>query len=168
MRPWPATTERIPFVHVEAGLRSGDLGAPFPEEANRSLVARLADLHFAPTEAARANLLREGIADERIAVVGNPVIDALRWIAGRSAPLPVAPPARRFLLMTSHRRESHGLPLAGACRAVRSLVERDDELGAIVPVHPNPSVRVVVERELGGGRSGPADRAGRLPGSSWP
>jgi UDP-N-acetylglucosamine 2-epimerase (non-hydrolysing) len=141
---------RVPFAHVEAGLRSGRLSEPFPEEANRALTARLADLHFAPTLASRENLLREGIPDGQIRVVGNTVIDALRWIESRSAPLPVPLPTDRMILMTSHRRENQGAPLSRACQAVRTLLRRDPGLCLVFPVHPSPAVREVVDRELGG------------------
>ena len=140
---------KVPFAHVEAGLRSGDLGAPFPEEANRCLVARLADLHFAPTASARDNLLVEGIDPARIQVVGNTVIDALRLIPRRSPPDWIGP-ADRLLLMTAHRRENQGKALADACRAVRTLTRRDPGLRVVFPVHPNPIVRAIVDRELGG------------------
>ena len=140
---------RVPFAHVEAGLRSGDLDAPFPEEANRILVARLADLHFAPTASAKVNLLREGIDPAHIHVVGNTVIDALRLIPRRSPPEWLGP-ADRLLLMTAHRRENQGSPLADACRAVRALARRDPELRVVFPVHPSPTVRAIVARELGG------------------
>jgi UDP-N-acetylglucosamine 2-epimerase (non-hydrolysing) len=140
----------VPFAHVEAGLRSGSLAEPFPEESNRILTARLADLHFAPTAAACANLLREGVPADRIRVVGNTVIDALRWIEARPVPLPVSPSTDRMILMTAHRRENLGLPLARACRAVAQLLAIDPTLCLVFPVHPNPDVRAVVSRELGG------------------
>ena len=99
---------RIPFGHVEAGLRTGRPLDPFPEEKNRVLASHLSELHFAPTPAARGNLLREGIAESAIHVTGNTVIDALKLVAGRETPLPVVPATPRFLLVTVHRRENFG------------------------------------------------------------
>lgn len=137
----------IATAHVEAGLRTGDLRQPFPEEGFRKLTGVLADLHFAPTERCRQNLLREGVPDERIHVTGNTVVDALLDVSARNlAPAsPVlqrltAPGAPPFLLLTAHRRESFGRPLERIFRAVRALVEADEELEVVYPVHPNPSV----------------------------
>lgn len=139
---------RVPFAHVEAGLRTGDLGQPFPEEGNRLLVARLARMHFAPTPAARANLLAEGVDPQRVHVVGNTAIDALLWAAQRVDPGAYAPtPPRRLLLVTAHRRESLGEPLAELCAAVAALARRPD-VEVLFPVHPNPRVRATVERLL--------------------
>ncbi|CAN5908392.1 UDP-N-acetylglucosamine 2-epimerase (non-hydrolyzing) [soil metagenome] len=141
---------RIPFGHVEAGLRTGDPGSPFPEEMNRVVAGQLAEIHFAPTASARRNLLREGIAPGSVHVVGNPVIDALRMIADREVRLPLAPTGKRFLLVTTHRRESFGAPLEGICQALTLLVRRFEDLSVVFPVHPNPKVRAVVEARLGG------------------
>lgn len=140
---------QIPFGHVEAGLRTGRPYSPFPEEKNRALAGQLASLHFAPTRSARANLLREGIDPATIRVVGNTVIDALLMTAGRDDPLSVAPPTPRFALVTAHRRENFGPPLVEICSALRAIVARDPGLSVVFPVHPNPSVRGVVEAELG-------------------
>ncbi|RUL83772.1 non-hydrolyzing UDP-N-acetylglucosamine 2-epimerase [Tautonia sociabilis] len=158
---------RIPFAHVEAGLRSGDPAEPFPEESNRVLTARLADLHFAPTPWARDNLIREGIPASRVRVVGNPVIDALRWVERSAPPTPIptptAPGTARMILLTSHRRENQGAPLARICAAVRTLVARDRGLLVVFPVHPSPGVRAVVDRELGG-----IDRVARIDPVGYP
>src|SRR6185312_6980417 len=116
---------KIPFGHVEAGLRTGQPYRPFPEEKNRVLAGHLAEVHFAPTPRSRLNLLREGIDDDSIHVTGNPGIDALRLAANRPRPLPVEPETDRMILVTAHRRESFGAPLAEICRALRELVERD-------------------------------------------
>ena len=140
---------RIPFGHVEAGLRTGDRYRPFPEEINRALASRLAEIHFAPTPQSRANLLREGIATETIFVTGNPVIDALRFMSNRSPALPVEPPSGRFLLVTAHRRENWGEPMRQIAAALRDLVDRDEGLGIVFPAHPNPEVRRPMEAELG-------------------
>ena len=141
---------RIRFAHVEAGLRTGDKWRPFPEEANRSIVSRLADLHFAPTDVARQNLLREGVAGDRVHLVGNTVIDALQWASGRvDASKFAPPPGCKLLLVTAHRRENVGAPLARICTALRALADRPD-VEILYPVHPNPQVRPMVERLLGG------------------
>src|SRR5690606_10332854 len=141
---------KVAFGHVEAGLRTRRKYEPFPEEINRALVARIADLHFAPTETARDNLRAEGIADEAIVVCGNTVIDALLWTASRVDPKPFQPAGdRRLVLVTSHRRENFGAPLEQMCRALVDLVEaRDIEI--LYPVHPNPNVRAAVDRFLRG------------------
>jgi UDP-N-acetylglucosamine 2-epimerase (non-hydrolysing) len=140
----------VPFGHVEAGLRTGQPYRPFPEEKNRVIAGHLATYHFAPTPAAKANLLREGIAEASIHVTGNPAIDALRLVTARPLPLPFAPPTDRYLLLTAHRRENFGAPLAEICQAIRDLVERHADLSVVFPVHPNPSVRTAVAAELGG------------------
>lgn len=141
---------RIPFGHVEAGLRTGQPYRPFPEEKNRVVASHLAALHFAPTARARANLLREGIDPEAIFVTGNTVIDALRMTAAR----PVEPSVRvttpRYLLVTAHRRESQGRPMEEVCAALADLVRRHGDLSVVFPVHPNPRVREVVGPALGG------------------
>lgn len=149
---------RLPFAHVEAGLRTGRAYEPFPEEAHRVLAAHLAAVHLAPTARARANLLREGIDGSTIHVVGNPVVDALLLVAARPTPLPCRPPTPRFLLATAHRRENWGAPLAAICRGLRLALAADPGLSLVLPTHPNPAVRAVVEAELGG-----VDRA-LLPG----
>jgi UDP-N-acetylglucosamine 2-epimerase (non-hydrolysing) len=131
----------IPVGHVEAGLRSGNLRRPFPEEFNRIAAGRLAALNFAPTPRARDNLLREGVDPASIIVAGNTVIDALRWAAERAAPPPVTPqPGQRLLLVTLHRRESFGAPLRGIFTALRRLVDVNRDLVVLYPVHPNPKV----------------------------
>jgi len=143
---------RARIGHVEAGLRTGDLASPFPEEANRSLTARLADLHFAPTEQARANLLAEGIASSAIRVTGNTVVDALvaTLALTRAMPATVAPPAAPYILVTAHRRESHGAPLGRICDALLLLLERRADLTAWLPMHPNPEVGAMLLARLGG------------------
>ncbi len=140
---------RVPIGHVEAGLRTGDLTRPFPEEGNRRLVAPLASVHFAPTEQARQNLLRENVPAAAIHVVGNTAVDAVQWAARAVDPAQFAPaPGRRLLLVTAHRRESLGEPLLQLCAALTALVQRPD-VEVLFPVHPNPSVRAAVSRHLG-------------------
>ena len=141
---------RIPVAHVEAGLRSGDRAQPFPEEHNRELITRVASRHYAPTEAARQNLLREGVADAAIAVVGNPVVDALQLQQGAVDASAFAPTdGRRLVVVTAHRREHFGEPLRRVCRAVRALADRPDVV-VLFPTHLNPEARRVAEAELGG------------------
>jgi UDP-N-acetylglucosamine 2-epimerase (non-hydrolysing) len=138
---------RVRVGHVEAGLRTGDLGRPFPEEANRRIIDLLANCLFAPTERARQALLAEGCAPERIHVVGNTVIDALRTI---SAGLAGPPPARPEVLITVHRRESFGAPLREIFAALRRLAEAFPAVDWIYPVHRNPNVRAPAHEILGG------------------
>jgi len=142
---------RIPFGHVEAGLRTGDLYNPFPEEANRVLASRLTRWHFAPTAGARANLLREGIDDRAIHVTGNTVIDALLEVAPRAkgADLDFAC-GKRLILMTAHRRENFGAAMEQIFGAVRAIVDRFEDVAVLYPVHPNPNVKGPAERLLGG------------------
>lgn len=142
---------RIPFGHVEAGLRTGDLDYPFPEEANRVLASRLARWHFAPTASSRSNLLREGIDPAAIHVTGNTVIDALLDVAPRARGIDLSfAEGRRLVLLTAHRRENFGAPLARVFGAVRELVDRFGDIAVLYPVHPNPNVREPAERLLGG------------------
>jgi UDP-N-acetylglucosamine 2-epimerase (non-hydrolysing) len=141
--------------HVEAGLRSFDRRDPFPEEINRRVAGCLADLHFAPTERARQNLLREGTPGETIFVTGNTIVDALRSIRlderfedDELARIDFR--GRRVLLLTAHRRENHGAPLRSICRAVRTLVAQFEDVEVVYPVHLNPNVLGAVREELGG------------------
>ena len=141
----------IPLGHVEAGLRTGQLFAPFPEEANRVVTSHLSAIHFAPTAAARLNLIREGIKPRTIFVTGNTVIDALLSAARRDIAIGVElDSAKRLVLITAHRRDSFGQPLRQICRAVEDLHERFDDIEFLWPVHPNPAVRPVVEQLMSG------------------
>ena len=149
--------EKIKVGHVEAGLRTGDKWAPYPEEMFRRLTDVLTDLHFAPTEWAKANLLKEGIEPSQVYVSGNTVVDSLRVIAsilGRAE----APKLReileeehsRLVLLTAHRRESFGQPLREVFGAVRALVDEHDDVRLLYPVHPNPNVVELAEELLSG------------------
>ena len=141
---------RIPFAHVEAGLRTGNIALPFPEELNRVLTSRMTQWHFAPTELARENLLREGFDAANTWVTGNTVIDALHMMLGQPAPELPARPDRPFVLITAHRRENHGEPMRHICQAIVQLARQHPELDFIYPVHPNPGVRQVAHAQLGG------------------
>ena len=154
----------IPVGHVEAGLRSHDLAAPFPEEGNRKMVTCVADLHFAPTGTNRANLLREGVAAERVLVTGNTVIDALHLELGRQEREGAGTRIRRgleallgpewwsrpYVLITGHRRESFGRGFDEICAALAELARRHPEHRFVYPVHLNPNVQRPVHAELGG------------------
>lgn len=144
----------IPVGHVEAGLRTGDLDHPFPEEANRTLAGRLARWHFAATESARRNLLREGIPAPSITVTGNTVIDALLSVADKEAgskPETGVAPGHRLVLITVHRRESFGAPMREICRAVQTLAVRNPDVRFLYPVHPNPDVERAAHEVLRAG-----------------
>jgi UDP-N-acetylglucosamine 2-epimerase (non-hydrolysing) len=136
---------RVPFCHVEAGLRTFDIRNPFPEEFNRVTAGQTAALHFAPTEAARHNLLSERIPAERILVTGNTVIDALLSIANAAPVFPhAAVPGRRLVLATLHRRENFGEPLQRILSAILRLVSENSDVEVVLPVHPNPNVKEAV------------------------
>jgi UDP-N-acetylglucosamine 2-epimerase (hydrolysing) len=145
----------VPVGHVEAGLRTGRLDSPFPEEANRRITTQIARWHFAATVQARDNLLREHVPAAAIVVTGNPVVDALQWAVQRlgdrraGAVLP-SDPSRRLLLVTAHRRESFGAPFVELCAALRAIVERNPDVELAYPVHLNPHVQAPVRRALSG------------------
>lgn len=155
---------RIRVGHVEAGLRTGDKWQPFPEEINRKVTGAVADLHFAPTEWSRQNLIREGIPDDIIRVTGNPVIDALHYVLNTPVPKKVLDifdqiglsreadeQDPRLILVTAHRRENFGQPLENICTALRTLADHYGQALCIVyPVHLNPNVQDVVYRNLQG------------------
>ncbi|HEX4555621.1 MAG TPA: UDP-N-acetylglucosamine 2-epimerase (non-hydrolyzing) [Xanthobacteraceae bacterium] len=142
---------RIPFVHVEAGLRTGDFSAPFPEEFHRRAIAVGSFLHCAPTETAARHLRRESIPDARILVSGNTVIDALlATAADKPAPPPGFPSVARPILLTAHRRENFGEPLLEAFAAIRAFVDRTPDTAVFFPVHPNPKARSVARQMLSG------------------
>lgn len=145
---------KIPVGHVEAGLRSGDMALPFPEEMNRVLADRITRWSFAPTPQARENLLREGTPDANIWVTGNTVIDALLFTV-RNTKKPTTPElapvldGRLFLLATMHRRESWGRPLENVCAALADILEQNPHLHVVIPMHKNPAVREVIVGRLG-------------------
>jgi len=152
---------RIRVGHVEAGLRTWNKFSPFPEEINRTMATRLADYHFAPTEWAKANLLREGVPEDRVFVTGNTVIDALfitREKVRRDPPeIPGVPKElmngqlhRQLVLITAHRRENFGAGFESICRAIATLAEAFPQTAFVYPVHLNPNVQEPVRRLLGG------------------
>lgn len=146
---------RIPVGHVEAGLRSHDMLAPFPEELNRRVAGLVADLHFAPTDGAARNLYREGVPEAQVRITGNTGIDALLQIAAevRKAPPPLPDDIAAFLqrhprrvLITGHRRENFGDGFQNICRAISQLADENPEVGFLYPVHLNPRVREPVHQ----------------------
>lgn len=146
--------EKVPVLHVEAGLRTDERYDPFPEEINRRLTSQLAELHLAPTTSSRANLLRDGIAADDVAVTGNTVIDALLDVVSRR--LPLENPAlsvlagRPSVLVTSHRRESWGAPMARTANAIARLAKEFPDVPFLLPAHLNPAVRDVLLPPLQG------------------
>lgn len=148
--------EQVPVVHVEAGLRTGDLYSPFPEEANRRLTGQIATLHLAPTPVSEGNLLHDGIPPGRIVVTGNTVIDALLWTVQQR--VPYGDPAleaidstdKPVLLVTTHRRESWGQQMRDVASAVARLARKHRDLLVVLPLHPNPVVREAVLPALHG------------------
>jgi UDP-N-acetylglucosamine 2-epimerase (non-hydrolysing) len=144
----------IPVVHLEAGLRTGDAGRPFPEEANRRLTTQLSSLHLAPTACARGNLLREAVPPWRIVVTGNTGIDALRWACDQpvaSHPLIdlLRTERRRVVMVTSHRRESWGAPLVAMAQGLAEIAISRQDIVVVFPLHRNPIVRDCVTPTLG-------------------
>ena len=150
---------KIPVGHVEAGLRSGNIYHPWPEEVNRKVVGAIADLHFAPTDTSRDALLAENVPAERIHVTGNTVIDALietrarvdsdATLASTIAPIAARFAGKRIVAVTTHRRENFGEGLKSVAQAVRRIADRPD-VAVIFPVHPNPNVRAPMSEVLGG------------------
>lgn len=152
--------ERIPVGHVEAGLRTGDKYSPWPEEMNRSIVGRIADLHFAPTERSKQSLLLENVPQEQVHVTGNTVIDALQEVSEIilnddelksqfDEQFSFLDANKRLILVTGHRRENHGQGFERICSALNTLSQRDD-VEIVYPVHLNPNVQEPVNRHLSG------------------
>ena len=150
---------KIPVDHVEAGLRSGNLYHPWPEEVNRKIIGSMASLHFAPTDVSREALLRENVAPDRVHVTGNTVIDALHWVSARIAEDPAMVSGlaevearfagKRIIGVTSHRRENFGGGMENIAEAIRQIAARDD-VAIVFPVHLNPNVRAVMNTALAG------------------
>ncbi len=144
--------KKIPVGHVEAGLRTYDVYSPYPEEFNRRAIDITARYLFAPTRLSAENLLREGADENSIFVTGNTAIDALRLTVREeySSPITEAAAGKRIILLTAHRRESHGEALRGIFRAVRRIADEFDDVMIVYPVHPNPVVRAAAEETLSG------------------
>jgi len=157
--------EQIKVGHVEAGLRTGDMSAPFPEEANRSLVGRITSYHFAPTESSRQNLLKENIGGESITVTGNTVIDALLMVRDKVNQLPdshwenkfgeslfkrIIDTERKLILITGHRRENFGQGFVDLCNAIKDIAVKHPDWDLMYPVHLNPNVQKPVHEILSG------------------
>ena len=150
---------KIPVDHVEAGLRSGDIYQPWPEEVNRKIIGTIASLHFAPTDVSAAALIAENVDPRRVHITGNTVIDALHWVTARIAEQPALASGlaeletrfkgKRIIGVTSHRRENFGGGLENIAEAIRRIAARDD-VAIIFPVHPNPNVRAVMDSALAG------------------
>ena len=143
---------KIPIGHVEAGLRTYHIHSPFPEELHRESISLMTDYHFAPTVAAKNNLLREGKQEKTVFLTGNTVVDALRYTLKYGVPAkeyPV-PAGHRLVLFTAHRRENLGDTMAGMLRALRRVVEMHSDVWAICPLHPNPDVRSIAKEHLYG------------------
>lgn len=152
---------KVPVAHVEAGLRTGNLQSPWPEEANRKLTGALANLHFPPTERSRLNLLREGVDPAKIHVVGNTVVDALLAVVSKleqddemrdqfARAFDFLSPEKRLVLVTGHRRESFGDGFERICAALAELARRHPDVEILYPVHLNPNVREPINRLLSG------------------
>lgn len=152
---------RVPVGHIEAGLRTGDLYSPWPEEANRTLTGHLATFHFTPTETSRLNLLRENLPEPRIFVTGNTVIDALLWVRDRvlmnadlnaqlAARYPFLNADKKLILVTGHRRESFGGGFERICSALAQIARQHPQVQIVYPVHLNPNVSEPVNRILSG------------------
>lgn len=140
----------VPFMHIEAGLRTGKLNDPYPEELNRRIAGLTAAMHFAPTSASLNNLLREGVVPGDCLVTGNTGIDALLQTAAHKLPAPKGfPNLPRVILATAHRRESFGAPIESALRGIRAAVDRHDDLGLFFVSHPNPNAHEPARRILG-------------------
>ncbi|KCZ49343.1 non-hydrolyzing UDP-N-acetylglucosamine 2-epimerase [Hyphomonas pacifica] len=140
----------IPFGHVEAGLRTGDIRNPFPEELNRVITGRVADFHFAPTPASADALRRELVPEDKLFVTGNTVIDNLAYYMDRVAPSQfAAPEGKRLILMTSHRRENFGEPMRQYFAGLREVIDARPDVFLVYPVHPNPNVVSTAQELLG-------------------
>ena len=147
--------QQVPIGHVEAGLRTYDKYFPFPEEANRQLIDNLSELLFVPTEATKSNLLGEGISEDKITVTGNTVIDAIHYTKRSESEHPILKimdesPDTKWILLTMHRRENHGIPMNNVFKALRKLIDSREDISLVMPVHMSPIVRQSVSNLLSG------------------
>jgi UDP-N-acetylglucosamine 2-epimerase (non-hydrolysing) len=145
---------QISVAHVEAGLRTGDLSSPFPEELNRAMISKIAKWHFAPTKTAKGNLLAEGIPSESIYITGNTVVDAIQMLASSKSDIEslknksTIVPKQEFVLVTAHRRENHISGIGSICKAIKEIAQKHPDLEFIFPMHLNPNVRKTVMGEF--------------------
>ncbi len=141
---------KIPFGHIEAGLRTWDVNNPFPEEMNRVLVSKIANWHFAPTEQSKLNLLTEGVREDNIYVTGNTVIDALLGVVKNTEEIaPAIDSERRLILVTVHRRENFGKPFENICDALITLLDNNSDIQVLFPAHPNPNIQEYANKIFG-------------------
>ena len=144
--------QKVRVGHVEAGLRTYNLNSPFPEELNRQVTSKMAQLHFAPTAESKQNLLKEGFSENNISITGNTVIDALLWVLEHSTPLDLALPIdlqqSRMILVTGHRRENFGEGFQQICEALQTIALQQPDVQIVYPVHLNPNVLEPVNRIL--------------------
>ena len=144
--------QKVRVGHVEAGLRTYNLNSPFPEELNRQVTSKMAQLHFAPTAESKQNLLKEGFSENNISITGNTVIDALLWVLEHSTPLDLALPIdlqqSRMILVTGHRRENFGEGFQQICEALQTIAQQQPDVQIVYPVHLNPNVLEPVNRIL--------------------
>ena len=144
--------QKVRVAHVEAGLRTWNKQHPFPEEINRQLTSRIADLHFAPTKKNLENLIEEGVTQDTVHITGNTVIDALQWVLNKTSEpkwdLPFNPKKKRFILVTGHRRENFGKGFEQICNALKQLAQKNSEVEFVFPVHLNPNVQKPVKALL--------------------
>ena len=147
---------KIPIGHVEAGLRSGNMMSPFPEEMNRRVVSQISSFHFAATEKNRRNLLAEDVASEKIFVTGNPVVDSLKYMLKNLNVDPAvdllikSTEGQKRLLLTTHRRESFGSAMTANLKVIRTFIEKHNDVSLFFPVHPNPNVKAAANELMGG------------------
>jgi len=147
--------EKIEVAHIEAGLRTYDKYRPYPEELNRAMLSRIADIHFAPTKESKLNLIKENIPARQIVVTGNTAVDALLYMKDRvksftTKELKELPSGKKIVLVTAHRRENFGIPLNNICAALKTIAEKNPNILIIYPVHLNPNVLHAVEKILTG------------------
>jgi UDP-N-acetylglucosamine 2-epimerase (non-hydrolysing) len=141
---------QIPFGHVEAGLRTGNPYSPFPEEMNRVLTSRLTQWHFAPTNIAQQNLLKEGVPSSQIFLTGNTIVDMVRIVSEKNKESPLnLDPSKRLVLVTAHRRENFGAPIREIYKAIRFIADHYKDIQIVYPVHPNPNIHPVAHEMLG-------------------
>lgn len=142
---------QIPFGHVEAGLRTGNKFNPYPEEMNRVITSELTQWHFAPTEIARDNLMKEGVSSEQIFLTGNTIVDMVRLTTAKNDSPPIyLDSSKRLILITAHRRENFGAPIREIYQAIRFIADSFNDIQMVYPVHPNPNIEPIAQEMLQG------------------